>query len=105
MRFLNDVEATVDGIVKEAIGPYEQVGTFAHGHGYSQLAQVRSERGLFWVKRHRFPGKQAGEIHALRFWGPKLGRTPEPVAWSLDPMVVVLSHIEGVAPDENDVQL
>ncbi|RYG47584.1 aminoglycoside phosphotransferase family protein [bacterium] len=95
----------MDTFVVKALGAYEVVSNYAHLHGYSQLERVRVGEVFYWVKRHRYPGKQAGEIHALRFWGPGLGRTPELVAWSVDPAVVILREIEGVAPELNDLEL
>lgn len=100
-----DFEERIDGAVREAVGPYEKVVDFAHEHGYSQLTRVRAGHGYFWVKRHRYPGKQAGEIHALRFWGPRLGSVPELVGWSVDPAVVVLSEIAGVVLDADDLAI
>lgn len=83
---------------EDILGPVQIVSRYAHDHGYSQLwrLQAQSSQKFFWLKCHQYPGKWAGEVHALTQWTPALNlAAPQVYGYSTDPLAVLLSEVDG----------
>src|SRR5687768_5191013 len=87
--------------VAGVLGAFRVVSRFAHDHGYSRLWRLEGGEGrFFWLKCHQYPGKWAGEVHALTRWTGPLGLdAPEVRGFRTEPLAVVLSEVAGVSGD------
>ena len=81
--------------VEASVGAVRVMSHYAHGHGYSKLWRLQAGYGRFWLKLHRYPGKWAGEVHALRTWAAPLGLSPIAVAWRDNPPSLLLTEAPG----------
>lgn len=86
--------------VKAEVGHFEIVSRYAHDHGYSQLWRLKAAEEHLWLKMHAFPGKWAGEVHALSRWAPGLGLAPSVVAFRPEPRSVLLTERPGFAAEK-----
>lgn len=96
---MSEIPAEVAEWTEGLLGTFQIALRFAHDHGYSQLWRLEAEEGRFyWLKCHQYPGKWAGEVHALTRWTQALGLdAPEVRGFRTDPLAVVLSEVPGIA--------
>jgi Ser/Thr protein kinase RdoA (MazF antagonist) len=92
--------------VEEALGSFQTVSHYAHDHGCSRLWRLQANKpdqaggAFFWLKCHQYPGKWAGEVHALTYWTPALKLTaPQVRAYRTESLAVLLTEIRGTMAD------
>jgi Ser/Thr protein kinase RdoA (MazF antagonist) len=92
--------------IEEAIGSFQVTSHYAHDHGCSRLWRLQANKPdqaggqFFWLKCHQYPGKWAGEVHALTHWTPHLKlAAPQVRAYRTEPLAVLLTEMQGTTAD------
>src|SRR5690349_1505416 len=86
--------------VTSPVGPFQVDSHFAHGHGYSKLWRLMTSTRPLWLKLHTYPGKWAGEVHALLNWASQTVPSPEVVGYRDQPPSLLMSEVPGTIATE-----